>query len=38
MLERWLVEGLLDDPYSEFMVQEDKASNSVGVHVHLTCM
>ena len=29
MLERWLVEGLLDDPYSEFMVQEDKASQSL---------
>lgn len=24
MLERWLCEGLLDDPHGEFMVQEDK--------------
>lgn len=24
MLERWLGEGLVDDPYKEFMVQEDK--------------
>lgn len=25
MLERWLGEGILDDPYKEFMVQEDKS-------------
>lgn len=24
-LERWLCEGVLDDPFAEFMVQEDPA-------------
>ena len=23
MLERWLCEGILDDPFAEFMVQEN---------------
>ena len=26
MLELWLCQGLLNDPYAEFMVEEDKAS------------
>jgi hypothetical protein len=26
MLERWLCEGTVDDPYAEFMVQEDSVS------------
>jgi gamma-tubulin complex component 2 len=26
MLERWLCEGALDDPFAEFMVQEDPVS------------
>ena len=25
VLDRWLWEGVLDDPHSEFMVQEDKS-------------
>lgn len=29
MLERWLGEGLLDDPYMEFMIQEDKVTHWV---------
>ena len=28
LLERWLVEGAVDDPYAEFMVQEDVVSMS----------
>lgn len=30
-LERWLCEGLVDDPFGEFLVQEDK------VPTHLFC-
>lgn len=28
MLERWLGVGLVDDPYQEFMVQEDKVCSN----------
>ena len=33
ILDRWLWEGVLDDPHAEFMVQESKVSQSVGHRV-----
>lgn len=29
MLELWLRQGVLEDPYAEFMVQQDKVSSTV---------
>ena len=30
MLQRWMCEGVVEDPYAEFMVQEDKACGGGG--------
>lgn len=36
MLERWLCEGVLDDPFSEFMVEENTVIpyQSINIIVH----
>lgn len=36
MLQRWMCQGVVDDPYAEFMVQEDKVC--VGVVVYEGCV
>ncbi len=34
VLERWLRQGLLDDPYHEFMVQENQVGSGAQGHRH----
>ncbi len=37
MLEYWLCQGLLNDPYAEFMVEEDKVTFSTSLHSQFCC-